>query len=452
VFLAEHKQLGRKVALKVLRKELSHNPEVVRRFVHEAQLVNQIKNEHIVEIHDFGEGPDGLQYFVMEFLVGRDLAQAREIDGPFGLNFSLEVVRQVGSALVAVHERKIIHRDLKPENIYLAEKGGRKDFVKLLDFGLAKLTEGTGSAADGTAIGTLLGTPLYMSPEQAMGLRVDWRTDIFSLGLVLLWMLSDQIPHESGSAEDIRRRRAAEPLPPLPTRTSRGEPFPPAVSSVLAGCLERDPGRRIQSVAEILKRLPVPPPPRTASTTGGSRLGAPAPGLPRPATSRPGATSGPQLQVLQLGNPAVVPAKPAALRRSALLAAGLGAGVTLVGFLLWLVLRPAPPESELPTPQPPEVQGEALAPPSLHDVPTAAPVVPAPAVVPPPSPVVAAPVGAAPPAAEVPVANPPSKASAANAADSPIHKKSRPAHHSNNTKPVVNDPDSVNNLLDPFSR
>ena len=176
------------------------------------------------------------------------------------MNRSLDIVRQVASALVSVHERKIIHRDLKPENIFLAEKGGRKDFVKLLDFGLAKLTEGTGEVGDGTAIGTLLGTPLYMSPEQAMGLRVDWRTDIFSLGLVLYWMLFDQVPHESGTAEEVRRRRTFEPLPPLPTRTSRSEPVPPAVAAVIAACLDRDARRRIQSMKEILERLPVPPP------------------------------------------------------------------------------------------------------------------------------------------------------------------------------------------------
>ena len=296
VFLAEHKQLGRKVALKVLRKELSNNPEVVLRFVHEAQLVNQIKNEHIVEIHDFGEGPDGLQYFVMELLVGFDLAQAREMEGPFGLNRSLDIVRQVASALVAVHERKIIHRDLKPENIFLSEKSGRKDFVKLLDFGLAKLTEGTGAAGDGTAIGTLLGTPLYMSPEQAMGLRVNWLTDVFSLGLVLYWMLFDQIPHEAGTAEEIRRRRTFEPLPPIPARTSRSEPVPPAVSAVIAGCLERDPGKRIQNMAEILQQLPVPPPPPLVSSGGLARQAMPSLGaagaISRPGNSKPGVSSG----------------------------------------------------------------------------------------------------------------------------------------------------------------
>ena len=252
VFLAEHKQLERRVALKVLRKELSNSPEVVRRFVDEARLVNQIKNEHIVEIHDFGEGPDGLQYFVMEFLLGRDLAQAREMDGPFGLNRSLDIVPQVGSALIAVHERKIIHRDLKPENIYLAEKGGRKDFVKLLDFDLAKLTEGTGCSGTAPPSGTLLGTPLYMSPEQAMGLRVDWRTDIFSLGLVLLWMLLTRFRMNPGLPRRFVGAAPSNPCPPS-NRTSLREPVPPAVSGVLAGCLERDPAKRTQSMQEILE-------------------------------------------------------------------------------------------------------------------------------------------------------------------------------------------------------
>jgi len=272
VFLAEHRQLGRKVALKVLRKELAHTPEVVRRFVHEAQLVNQIKNEHIVDIHDFGEGPDGLEYFVMELLVGRDLARVREEDGPFSLASALDIVRQVGSALEAVHSHKIIHRDLKPENIFLAEKNGRKDFVKLLDFGLAKLTETAPGATDGTAIGTLLGTPLYMSPEQAMGLRVDWRTDIFSLGLVLYWMLFDRLPHEGDDLEVIRQKRMEQPVSSLPPQTARGEPVPPAVAAALVGCLVRNPSERIQTVTELVAQLPVPGTPKAAAAVERSPL------------------------------------------------------------------------------------------------------------------------------------------------------------------------------------
>ncbi|MHB8420497.1 MAG: serine/threonine-protein kinase [Myxococcales bacterium] len=260
VFLAEHRQLGRKVALKVLRKELAHSPDVVRRFVHEAQLVNQIRNEHIVDIHDFGEGPDGLEYFVMELLVGKDLARAREEDGPFPLARTLDIVRQVGSALVAVHSHKIIHRDLKPENIFLAERGSSRDFVKLLDFGLAKLTEAAPGAADGTAIGTLIGTPLYMSPEQTMGLRVDWRADIFALGLIVYWMLFDKLPQEGDDLEAIRRLRMEQPISVLPSRTAAGEPVPPEVAATVVGCLTRKPAERIQTVAEVLARLPEPAP------------------------------------------------------------------------------------------------------------------------------------------------------------------------------------------------
>ncbi len=460
VFLAEHKQLGRKVALKVLRKELSNNPEVVRRFVHEAQLVNQIKNEHIVEIHDFGEGPDGLQYFVMELLVGWDLAQAREMEGPFGLNRSLDIVRQVASALVSVHERKIIHRDLKPENIFLAEKSGRKDFVKLLDFGLAKLTEGTGSAADGTAIGTLLGTPLYMSPEQAMGLRVNWLTDIFSLGLVLHWMLFDKIPHEGASAEEIRRRRTFEPLPPLPARTSRGEPLPPAVSAVIAGCLERDPGRRIQSMGEILERLPVPPPPPLVSSPGSPapampgapRAGVSRPGqVSRPGNSKPGAASSPP--VLQLRSSAIVPAKQSPLAKLPLLAIGLGAGVALLGIVVWLVLRPAPPPPVFPLPDTPTVQTPE---PALQPTPQAAtatapgtPSTPTPTPTPTPNPTTPeVPKITAPPPPVAP-ATPP-KRIAGGPGESTGHKK-KPSK-SSSTKHAADTQDDASSLIDPFQQ
>ncbi len=273
VFLAEHRQLKRKVALKILRRELANTPDVVRRFVSEAQLVNQIKNEHIVDITDFGKGPDGLEYFVMELLEGRDLDTARRDDGPFTLVRTLDIVRQIGSALAAVHARKVIHRDLKPENIYLVDREGRHDFVKLLDFGLAKLTE-TGSEGpqkDGTALGTVLGTPLYMSPEQAAGLRLDWRTDIYSLGLVMYWMLFDALPHDADSVEQIRNNRMLRPVPPPPVQTAGKEAVPPAVTAVLMGCLARHAKDRIQTVDEVLSKLPEPPPlrvPRGAPTYG----------------------------------------------------------------------------------------------------------------------------------------------------------------------------------------
>ena len=188
VYLGEHPLIGKKVAIKVLKEELASNEDVVRRFFNEARAVNDIHHQNIVDIVDFGkmknESGNDFVYFIMEFLDGESLAARLRRTG---LKFTetLHVTEQCCSALAASHAKGIVHRDLKPENIYLCPRGGDKNFVKLLDFGIAKLT-GDQPGSRRTRTGLVMGTPAYMSPEQCEGRgNVDHRADIYALGIVL---------------------------------------------------------------------------------------------------------------------------------------------------------------------------------------------------------------------------------------------------------------------------
>ena len=169
VYLAEHPVIGRKVALKAIHPELSRNPEVVSRFMTEAKSVNQIGNEHIVDVSDFGTTTDGEFYFIMEYLQGESLADRLRRERLFDPHRALQIAAQVADALAASHSHGIIHRDLKPENIFLITRGQNRDFVKVLDFGLAKLTQGEEKVTHKTRTGSVMGTPYYMAPEQCEG-------------------------------------------------------------------------------------------------------------------------------------------------------------------------------------------------------------------------------------------------------------------------------------------
>ena len=187
--------IGRKVALKAIHPELSRNPEVVSRFMTEAKSVNQIGNEHIVDITDFGNTADGEFYFIMEFLQGEALADRLRRERLLQTQRALQIAAQVADALAASHAHGIIHRDLKPENIFLITRGQSQDFVKVLDFGLAKLTQGDEKVSHKTRTGSVMGTPYYMAPEQCEGKAgIDHRADVYSLGVILFEMMTGKVP------------------------------------------------------------------------------------------------------------------------------------------------------------------------------------------------------------------------------------------------------------------
>jgi putative nucleotidyltransferase with HDIG domain len=196
VYFAEHAVMGRRAAVKIIREELSGNAEMVERFVNEARLVNKIGHPNIVEITDFGQIA-GRYYIMMELLEGETLEERLERSPRMPEDAARHIARQISAALAAAHKLGVVHRDLKPENIYVQQRPGQPDFVKVLDFGIAKLM-GSARPATGTMPGTLLGTPHYMSPEQCQGAEaLDHRSDVYSLGVILYRMLTGELPFDS---------------------------------------------------------------------------------------------------------------------------------------------------------------------------------------------------------------------------------------------------------------
>ncbi|MFC1610754.1 protein kinase [Myxococcota bacterium] len=249
VFLAEHVRLGRKVALKRLHGKFTRDLSVVRRFFDEARVVNQIGHENIVEITDFvSNGPD--KYFVMELLEGHDLADLLERHGGLPAPSVLRIGVQLCDALQAVHDAGVIHRDLKPENVFIVERNGRGDFVKLLDFGIAKLTENANGAK--TAVGVILGTPGYIAPEQFMEGKADHRSDIYAFGVLLFEMVTGKRPFVADSWTDLLLKHASK-RPPKPSKTAVA--MPDGLEALILQCLAKKPARRPQHVAEIAARL-----------------------------------------------------------------------------------------------------------------------------------------------------------------------------------------------------
>jgi eukaryotic-like serine/threonine-protein kinase len=254
VFLAEHPVIGSRVALKAIHPEYARSPEVVSRFVNEARAVNQIGHDHIIDIHDFGTTPAGDFYFIMEYLSGEMLSDQRGRQVVFSAARALNIVAQIADALSASHERGVIHRDLKPDNVFLITRDGRPDFVKVLDFGLAKLTTASGAVpAYTTDAGIVMGTPYYMSPEQCEGrAELDHRSDVYSLGVILFELLTGQVPFAGEGYGEVMTKHISLPAPSA-RRFVPGLPI--ALDAILSRALAKDPDARFQTMAELREVL-----------------------------------------------------------------------------------------------------------------------------------------------------------------------------------------------------
>jgi serine/threonine-protein kinase len=259
VYRAEHPIIGRKVALKVVHPQFARNAEVVARFINEATAISRIGHEHIVEVTDLGRTPAGDLYFVMEYLEGRSLAELVAREAPLPPARALAIAAQIADALAASHAHGVIHRDLKPDNIFLVARGPDPDFVKVLDFGLAKLMNADGPATWESRAGIVMGTPYYMSPEQCRGESViDHRADVYALGVVLFEMLTGKQPFTGeGCGEVLLKQVSMRP----PLARSLVPELPAALEAVLQRALAKRPDERFATMGELRARLLAAPDP-----------------------------------------------------------------------------------------------------------------------------------------------------------------------------------------------
>jgi len=249
VYGARHAQVGKLVAVKALRAHLASDAEALQRFNAEATAATAIGSQHIVETFDFGRLPDGNAYLVMEYLEGRSLAELIEGWAPLPLERITKIGVQIAEALNAAHLAGIVHRDLKPDNVFLCERDGDSDFVKILDFGIAKFGV---SQARLTQAGAIFGTPAYMSPEQALGKATDGRTDIYALGVMLYEMASGTVPFEGETALAVLARHANEQPEALAVRKPG---VSPELEAIVHKCLQKDVDARYGSMAELAADL-----------------------------------------------------------------------------------------------------------------------------------------------------------------------------------------------------
>ncbi|MFN9812568.1 MAG: protein kinase domain-containing protein [Deltaproteobacteria bacterium] len=246
VYRAHHDIVGREVAIKFLLPEISADPNNRERFLREARAANRIDHEHIIDINDFGQTDDGFVFLVMELLEGCSLS-VEIARGPLGLARTLDIATQCASALSRAHELDIVHRDVKPDNIHLVAHGANRDFVKLLDFGLAHMK----GELRLTATGAVFGTPEYMAPEQGRGAPMTYAADLYALGCVIFEMLSGRPPFE-GSTPDLILKHMRETAPRV-SECAHG--IPEALDVLVARLLEKQPQRRHRDACHLLEEL-----------------------------------------------------------------------------------------------------------------------------------------------------------------------------------------------------
>jgi len=251
VYLCEHIALGKRMAVKVLRPEFSRDEELLRRFQHEARAASQIGQENIIDVFDFGHTAEGSAYFVMEALEGESLGRILTREGPMSLQRALPILMQICRALGAAHQRGIVHRDLKPENVFVVRREDGADFVKVLDFGISKSALAS-EAKRLTRAGSIIGTPEYMSPEQAAATSVDHRSDIYGFGVVAYEMLTGRLPFQGETPlATLLKHQSEAPLPPSRLR----QDLPVDVETLIMRALVKKPEGRQQSMAEVAADL-----------------------------------------------------------------------------------------------------------------------------------------------------------------------------------------------------
>ncbi len=259
VFAARHAVIERPLAIKVLKREVMRDTATIRRFIQEAKAASRIGHPNIVDVTDFDTTPDGLTYSVMEFVSGSTLGHAIRHNAPFPPARVIRVAAQIARALGAAHDNGIVHRDLKPENVFLIDRDGRPDFVKIVDFGIAKVTpiEGAKGPLEPrlTRAGSVFGTPEYMAPEQAAGRGdTDGRVDIYALGIIMYEMLTGRVPHRGDTTVRTLAMQMLDPIEP-PSKVRPDLQIPPQLEAVVLKALVKKRDDRYQKMADLQHAL-----------------------------------------------------------------------------------------------------------------------------------------------------------------------------------------------------
>jgi serine/threonine-protein kinase len=364
VYLAEHPEIGRKVAVKVLRTEFNRDAQLLGRFLNEARAANAIRHPNIIEILDSGTTEAGMPYLVMELLEGESLGARLHRLGRLPLGIALELTYQTASALGAAHRKGIVHRDLKPDNLFVVPEtmDVARERIKVLDFGIAKLQAHPHGDSVKTRTGALMGTPVYMSPEQCLGTKeLDHRTDIYSLGVILFEMLCGRPPFVStGFGELVNMHLNTAPPAPRAIAPST----PPAVEMLIMQMLAKNPEERPASMSDVQDAI-------KAAVSGIDVKGVSKPDFPN-GTLKGGTQLAPTAVPRQAPLPSTTfsstgtgermdPLRPARKRGPLLAIVVVGAAAAVAGVFAWPRLvgkktdtpTPAVAGAPLPTPAPP---------------------------------------------------------------------------------------------------
>ncbi|WP_176063975.1 serine/threonine-protein kinase [Anaeromyxobacter diazotrophicus] len=370
IFRAEHVYMRKELAIKVLRPDLSSLPDIAERFRREAEIAASLEHDNIVRVTDFGRSPEGWLFLAMELLEGESLFDRLRRAGPLSPQESVSVLVQMCRGLEAAHARGVVHRDLKPENIFLTARPA--GLIKILDFGIAKLTDP--QIASDTQAGMVVGTPEYLSPEQATGSAVDGRADVYAVGLIGWRMLAGHHPFRADDARGLLMMQATQPVPSIVEARPDLTAWPVLVTAIGRACA-KDARERHPSVAELgaelescLGTLELPVPARPSESRSRTRAWTP----PSPSSGPLPAAAAPTVQAtmtLDAGTPIATPLPVRVLRfgRAHRLALGLvlAAAVLLptsMSFARWMEERPAARARALLAADRPEAARDAIAP------------------------------------------------------------------------------------------
>jgi serine/threonine-protein kinase len=390
VYRCRHSVLGKKLAIKIIRADVAQMPDGHERFLLEAKAASSIGNEHIVDIMDFGALPDGSPYLVMEYLEGISLSHLMRREPELSVERISRIVRQIAEGLGAAHAAGIVHRDLKPDNVFILDKRGA-DFVKILDFGVARMAQ---SAKKLTQAGTIVGTPHYMSPEQAAGKDVDHRGDIYALGVMIFELCSGRVPFDGDHYLSVLHQHLREE----PPRLAELDPpvrVPDVLEDIIARCLAKAPEARYPTMAELRDDLaplageivsrrasepPLDPSPDAQPAPGPARLleaeparGPTTPPPPSPTAILPAPAPTPTLVLPRPTGPFN------AVQRRAISGAAIAVLLMTGVWAVWTATRETSPPRPEHTPPPAPTVTAAPKPPTIRPLPTP-PVVAAPPV------------------------------------------------------------------------